>query len=166
MNSSLILGAIVVVPILLLLLLRINAALVFLSLCLGDVLVQFVAPDADSLFGLFSSQNFNLHSTGSNTIRLVLIAVPAILTSLFMIRTVKGHFKLAINVLPAIGVGLLSALLVVPLLSKGLQQNIITSSFWNQALKSQDIIVGSSAMVCMFVLWLQRPKTGGKHSNS
>ena len=166
MNSSLVLGAIVVIPIILLIVLRINSALVFLSLCLGSVLVQFVAPDADSLFGLFTSGNFNAHSTGSNTIRLLLIAVPAILTSIFMIRTVKGHFKLAINVLPAIGVGLLSALLIVPLLSKGLQHNIITSSFWDQAQKSQDLIVGSSAMVCMFVLWLQRPKTGGKHYKS
>lgn len=164
MNPTLILGGIVVLPAILLVIFRINAALVFLSLCLGDVLVQFVAPDADSLLGLFSSHNFNVHSTGSNTIRLFLIAVPAILTSIFMIRTVKGHFKLAINVLPAMGVGLLSALLVVPLLSKGLQHDIITSSLWDQALKSQDLIVGSSAMVCMFVLWLQRPKTGGKHS--
>ena len=163
MTPTLILGSIVVLPIIVLLLLRINAALVFLSLCLGDVLVQFVAPDASSFFNLFSANNINTHGAGNNTIKLILLVTPAILTAVFMIRTVKGRMRLLLNILPSAGVGLLGALLVVPLMSKGIQHNIITSSFWDQAQRSQDLIVGSSAMVCMFVLWLQRPKAGGKH---
>lgn len=164
MNSSLILSAIVVIPVILLLLLRINAALVFLSLCLGYVLVQFVAPDADSLFNLFSAHNFNSHTTGSNTIRLILLIVPALLTAVFMIRTVKGSARLMLNILPSAGVGLLGALLVVPLMSKGIQHDIISSTLWEQVQRSQVLIVGTSSMVCMFVIWLQRPKTGSKHN--
>lgn len=164
MSPTLVLSLVVVLPMLVLTLLRINAALVFLSLCLGDVLVQFVAPDATAFFALFSANNFNSNSVASNTIKLVLLSLPAILTAVFMIRTVKGKFKLMINVLPSVGVGLLAALLVVPLMSVSLQHNITGSFLWELAQKSQDLIVGSSAMVCMFALWLQRPKTGGKHS--
>jgi len=163
MNPTLILGAIVVLPIIVLLLLRINAALVFLSLSLGVVLVQFVAPDANTFFSLFSAHNFGLYSAGSNTVKLVLLLAPAVLTAVFMIRTIKGKFRLLLNILPSAGVGLLAALLVVPLMSAGLQHEIVGSSLWLQAQRSQDLIVGSSAMVCMFVLWLQRPKTAGKH---
>lgn len=164
MSPTLILSLVVALPIIVLTLLRINAALVFLSLCLGDVLVQFVAPDAAAFFALFSANNFNTNSAGSNTIKLILLALPAILTAVFMIRTVKGKFRLMLNVLPSAGVGLLAALLVVPLMSSSLQHNITGSFLWELAQRSQDLIVGSSAMVCMFVLWLQRPKTGSKHS--
>lgn len=163
MSPTLILSLVVILPIVVLTLLRINAALVFLSLCLGNVLVQFVAPDATAFFDLFSAGNFNAHSAGSNTIKLILLTLPAILTAVFMIRTVKGKFRLMLNVLPSAGVGLLAALLAVPLMSTGLQHNITGSFLWELAQKSQDLIVGSSAIVCMFVLWLQRPKTGSKH---
>ena len=55
MTPAIALSAIVLVPAVLLMVLRINAALVFLSLCLGNVLVQFVAPDAHSFLTLFSA---------------------------------------------------------------------------------------------------------------
>jgi hypothetical protein len=150
--------------------LRINAALVFLSLCLGDVLVQFVAPDANSFMQLFSAKVPAGLDTGSNTIKLLLLLVPVVLTAIFMIRTVRGYGRLALNLLPALGVGLLGSLLVVPLLPHGLSHDIVHTSLWSELQKAQDLIVGSSALVCLLVLWLQRPKTGeskghghGKH---
>jgi uncharacterized membrane protein YuzA (DUF378 family) len=80
-----------------------------------------------------------------------------------MIRTVHRGPRLVINILPAAGVGLLGVLLVVPLLPVDLSNNILTSSIWGQVQNAQDLIVGASAVVCLLVLWLQRPKTGGKH---
>jgi uncharacterized membrane protein YuzA (DUF378 family) len=81
-----------------------------------------------------------------------------------MIHTVKGS-RLILNVLPSVGVGLLGGLLVVPLLSAGLAHNIIGSDLWKQAVRAQDLIVGLSALTCLLVLWLQRPKTEhSKHS--
>lgn len=149
--------------------LRVNATLVFLSLCLGDVLVQFVAEDANSFMSLLTSthavQATQSVASGSNLIKLVLLLLPVLLTTVFMIKTVKG-IKLLLNVLPAAGVGLLGGLLVVPLLSPGLSHMIIASPLWMQVSKAQNLIVGSSALVCLLVLWLQRPKAGGgdKHS--
>jgi hypothetical protein len=158
-TPAIILGAIVLVPIVLLMILRINAALVFLSLCLGDVLVQFVAGDANSFTNLFSSSHrIQSLTTSSSGFKLLLLLFPVVLTAIFMIRTIKGS-RLALNLLPAAGVGLLGGLLVVPLLSAGLSHNIIDSSLWAQAKRAQDIIVGASALVCLLVLWLQRPKT-------
>lgn len=164
MTPTLILGAIVLVPLLLLMVLRVNAALVFLSLCLGDVLVRFVADDANSFMSLLKSTHAapitDTVATGNNLVRLVLLLLPVVLTALFMIKTVRGG-KLLINILPATGVGLLGGLLVVPLLSPGLSHNIIDSSLWMQVSKAQNLIVGSSALICLLVLWVQRPKAGG-----
>jgi hypothetical protein len=143
--------------------LRINAAIVFLSLCLGDVLVQFVAGDTNSFMTMFlatKSHAVSSINTSSTTVKLVLLLFPVVLTAVIMIKTVKGA-KLILNILPAAGVGLLGGLLVVPLLANGLSANIIKSSLWTQAQRSQDLIVGASALTCLLVLWLQRPKSGG-----
>lgn len=164
MTPELTLGAIVLLPIAFLLLLRVNATLVFLSLCLGSVLVQYVVGDANSVVDWLSNSNATPQiNTSQDTIKLVLLLLPVALTSVFMIRTVSGTSKLVMNALPALGVGLLGALLVVPLLPPGLAHNIVRTDLWDQLLKAQNIIIGGSAIICLLVLWLQRPKTGGKH---
>lgn len=157
------LAAIVFIPVALLLVFRINATLVFLSLCLGDVLVQFVAPDANSFFQLFSAHVPKGLDNGNDTVKLLLLLLPVVLTSIFMIRTVSGKTKLFLNVIPAVGVGLLGALLIVPLLPPGLSYDIVHSSLWGQVQQAQNLIVGTSALACLLVLWLQRPQTGSKH---
>ena len=166
MSPDVILGLIIGLPVLILLLLRVNATLVFLSLCLGSVLVQYVAPDTRSFIAMFSSHGVSVASTSDNTIKLFLLLFPVVLTTIFMIRTVRGKGRLLLNSLPAVGVGLLGALLIVPLLSAGLRHNILLSDLWQQVEKAQVLIVGASALVCLLVLWMQRPKTGhseGKH---
>jgi hypothetical protein len=164
MTPETLLAIIVLAPVVLLMVFRVNAALVFLSLCLGDVLVRFTANDASSFLTTFSNSHTVTSVTTSNSnVKIALLLLPVILTSIFMIRTVQGGTRLMLNALPAAGVGLLGALLVVPLLPPGTAHNIIDSSLWDQAQKAQVLIVGASALVCLFVLWLQRPKTGSKH---
>jgi len=162
MNPTIILGAIVLVPVVVLMLLRVNAAIVFLSLCLGAVLVQFTANDANDFLTTFSSSHTVTSVTTTNSnIKIALLLLPVILTTIFMIKTIHGKSRLLLNILPAVGVGLLGALLVVPLLPPDMAHDIIDSSLWSEVQKAQALIVGSSALVCLLVLWLQRPKTGG-----
>jgi hypothetical protein len=167
MTPQLILAAIALTPVVLLMLLRINATLVFLSLCLGNVLVQFVSPDVHDFLTLFSAKSAHNISATDQTIKVALLFLPVVLTAVFMIKTVRGNGKLFLNLLPSAGVGLLTALLVVPLLPGGVSHNLASTSLWDQTSKAQDLIVGLSALICLFVLWLQRPKTGddkhGKH---
>jgi hypothetical protein len=161
-TPEIILGAIVLLPTILLMVLRVNAALVFLSLCLGDVLTQFVAADAQSLLNLLSTSHATKPINATDgMIKLVILLIPVVLTILFMIKTVRGRGKLVLNLLPAAGVGMLGGLLVVPLLPAGLSHNVIDSSLWTQVQRAQDLIVGASALVCLLALWMQRPKSGG-----
>ncbi|MDB5171180.1 MAG: hypothetical protein JWO35_874 [Candidatus Saccharibacteria bacterium] len=160
MTPVITLAGIVLVPAVLLMVLRINATLVFLSLCLGNILVQFAADDVSSLIALFSARVPEGVDTSNHNISLVLLLLPTLLTALFMIKTVRGNGKLALNLLPAAGVGLLGALLVVPLLPGGLSHNIMDSSIWSQIQSAQGTVVGAAATICLLVLWMQRPKTG------
>lgn len=159
------LAAIILIPVVVLMVLRINATLVFLSLCLGNVLVQFVAADANDFIALFSTAPGS-HVPENNFLKLILLLLPVILTAVFMIRTVRGRGRLFLNALPAAGVGLLGALLVIPLLPPGLGHDIVSSSLWSEVQQTQTLIVGTSALVCLLVLWLQRPKTGGEGKHS
>jgi hypothetical protein len=161
MSPEVSLAAIIIVPVIVLMIMRINAVLVFLSLCLGDVLVQFVSGDTKSFISLFTTNNPKVVNASMSDIKITLLLLPVVLTAVFMIRTVKGRTKLMMNALPAVGVGLLGALLIVPQLSPGLRFSITGSSLWQQVERAEDLIVGISALICLFVLWLQRPKTGG-----
>jgi hypothetical protein len=167
MDPAIIVAGIVLAVAVLLTLLRVNATLVFLSLCLGDVLMQFVGSDAGEMMNLFASKADNQVTVTSATVKIVLLLLPVVLTMLFMIKTVRGGAKLTLNFLPALGVGLVGALLIIPALPPGASHAIKQSDIWLQVGRGQDLIVGTTALICLFVLWLQRPKTGddkhGKH---
>ena len=160
MALALLIG-IVGVPIVLMTVLRINAPLVFLSACLGSVLLQFVGKEAMTMVDLFAPGK----TTSLQTVQLALVLIPIVLTMLFMIRSVKGN-RVFVNIFPAIAASFLVLFLVKPLLSAGAVQSIESVSFWPTIERLQELIVGLGALICLFFLWLQRPKheePGKKH---
>lgn len=160
MSPVLILASIALIPVVLLMVLRVNAALVFLSLCLGSVLTTFLGPDANDMLSLVSAHASRTVSASQTTAQLVLLAIPVVLTIVFMIKSVPKGLKLIINLLPAVGVGLLTALLVVPLLPHGTGNTLMATDFWHKAQQARDLIVGGSALICLFALLGLRPKHG------
>ena len=160
----LILLAIILVPAILLILLKVNSVLVYLALCLGAVMSQFASNNSQLNSFVTKSSFVNHYLGGSSNIRLGLVIIPPILTAIFMIRTAKGH-KLSINILTSLAVGLLALFLVVPLLPLSLSTSISTSSLWNQVSKYEGIIVGLSSVLVLVLLLLHRSKmsSGGAH---
>jgi hypothetical protein len=154
MTPLVLFGFLVLVPIAIAVILRVNAAILFMSLCVGEVLVQFMAGDANSLVSTLSSTHGDQIAT--STIKLILLLIPPALTALFMFHNVHGGAKAILNILPAIGVGLLTALLVKPLLSTTFQHTLERSSLWHQLSQAQTLVVGISALLCLLFLWLQR----------
>jgi hypothetical protein len=145
-------------PALLLMVLRANASLVFLSVCLGAVLLQLVGSDANDFFSMF------LPSLSGNNLQIALLLLPVVLTTIFMIKSIHEGGKLAFNLLPALGCGFLLALLLVPLLPGGEAYALQHSQAWNQVQQVQALAIGASALLCLLFLWMQRPKgQHGKH---
>jgi hypothetical protein len=157
MSPDLVLALLIGLPALIIMLLRANAALVFLSTCLGLALIQFVGTDATDFFGMF------LPSVSADNLGIGLLLLPVVLTTVFMMRTVHGS-KLAFNLLPALGTGFLLTLAIVPLLSPGLSNAITGTQSWHVVQQLQSGVVGASALICLLFLWMQRPKGHeGKH---
>lgn len=142
-------------PVLLLMLLRANATLVFLSMCLGYVVMQFLGDEAQSFANLFMPQA----SVSANLMKLGLLLFPVVFTTLFMVRTLRGS-KLVFNVLPSLAVAFLTVLFIVPLLSPGLSHAITSLTLWHKLVLLQALIVGAGALISLFFLWLQRPHKG------
>lgn len=154
MTPLVLIAAMVAVPVFILITLRINAAIVFLSLCLGSMLVQFVGNDASSFINLFSTSKLVMHLGAS----IFLLLLPAVFTMVVMIGTVRGKFRVLLNILPAVAVGAVWLLLAVPYFTPGLQAAVKGTSTWHDIEKVDTLIVTTSTVVSLLFLWLQRPK--------
>jgi len=150
-----VLGILIGLPLLLSFVLRVNAGVLFLALCTGSVLVDFVSNDAIQIANSFFSHNNG--TVINSVIQLALLLLPAVLTIVFMRRSMTGA-KTLINILPAVASGLLTALLAVPLLSAGTQHNIMASQAWSILEQFQSLIIGAGAFVSLLVLWSSKPK--------
>lgn len=159
MMPLVLISALVAVPVLLLTVLRINAMMVFLSLCLGVVLLRFVGEEAASTIGILTSYG----STNYTLVAIFLQFLPVVLTTFFMVRTVRGHFKLMLNFCIAIAVGFLVALLAEPLLGAEMRAGIETTPVWFYIQKLQVLVISLGAIFSLMYLWLQRPKGHEEH---
>jgi len=157
MPNDILLIAGLVAPVLVLTLLRINAVMVFLSLCLGEVLVHYVAGNANSLLTMFAP---HLSAAMQSILQVIILLTPVVLTSVFMLFSVYGKLRTLLNILPAAGVGSLGVLLAVPLLPAGTRFAIQSGPLWAQLSKLQALIVGVSAIIGLLFLWSQRHTLG------
>jgi len=159
-SAQIALVALIAVPIIMVMVLRASATLVFLSLCLGAVVTQFLAHDIEDFANLFFPQA----NLASYEFKIALLLAPALLTAVLMLRSVKG-MKYWLNILPAAAVGGLVPLLVVPLLPAMASQPITQEAIWQGLSRAQDLIVGGGALVSLLFLWVRRTKRG-KESGS
>jgi len=146
------------VPFAAMVLVRVNAAMVFMSLCLGTVLVEYVAGQADDLFHAFMP---HAGSVSTTTLSLMLLLAPAVLTSILTLFSVHGGAKFWLNFLPAAAASALAVLLAVPLLPGGLKNSFEAQSAWHIVSSSEALVIGMGGFMSLVFLWSQRRFFGG-----
>jgi hypothetical protein len=153
MSHDLMLIVALAVPAVLFIMLRVNAAMVFLSVCLGVVLVEFVAGQANEMIALFAPR---INSVSRMTLELILLFLPAVATAIFTLFSVHGRVKVLLNAVPAVAASMLAVLMAVPLLPRGLRFALEGQPVWRMLSKSEALVVGLGALVSLFFLWSQR----------
>jgi hypothetical protein len=144
----LVLAALGLLPGLLILAAKSNGAIAFMSLCLGSVLVSFVAPDmVDFITSMFRMDTLSV----TQIVKIALLVVPFVLAILFTKGSVAGG-KILTNFIPSISSGMLFALLLTPLLSANLQKQIIAQPLWHQLSSLQTAVVISGAFFSLLFL--------------
>jgi hypothetical protein len=156
------LAAIVIAPVVAIFLLNANAALVFLSLCLGYVLYSFDSHNAASAIHSLHQYSYTAHLKPSSiAINLFLLLGPAVITLITQIRTVHGSRRL-INLIPALFCGLFAALIVVPVLPASIATSIGNTSDWAKLTHYEGEIVGIGAAVAIVFFWMSARYGGGR----
>jgi hypothetical protein len=158
MSPLLLLVGLILLPIVVAMLLKVNAAVLFMSLCVGQILVQYISQDTVTIV---TSTSSSVSNTSVSAIKLVLLLLPAAATAVFMLHSVHGK-KWIINILPAIAFGFLTALFVEPLLSAHYQHILQNSNLWHQVLQAQTSVVAAGSFVALLFLWFQA-RSGESH---
>lgn len=156
MPAVVIIGLLIGVPAVIIFFLRANAAIVFLSLCAGSVLAQFVSGDSVKLVNSFTASS---NTVNADTIRLALLYTPAFFTTLFVRGKVHG-VKNTINLILALSVGIVGVLLAVPLMPGGIRHNITSSNIWPTVEQYQAVIVAIAIVLSLLSLWFNKPGHG------
>lgn len=153
MNENIALIAALAVPVVLFVVLRVNASLVFLSLCLGAVLVQYVGSEAVTLVHLATPRAGEF---STSMLQFMLLLAPAAVTSLVTVFSVHGRLKNVVNVLPAVAAAALFVLLAVPALPQGLEHTLKAQQVWHYLSNAQSLVISAGAVVSLGFLWTQR----------
>jgi hypothetical protein len=153
MNQNIVLIIALAVPVIVFLVLRVNASLVFLSLCLGAVLVQYVASEANNFLQLMST---HVNAVSTMSVQLLLLLAPAAVTCVVTLFSVHGRMKNIVNFLPAVASSALFVLLAVPLLPPGLKHSMEAQQAWHYLSNADALVVSAGALVSLCFLWTQR----------
>ena len=156
------------VPIVAIVALRVNALIVYLGLCLGYVLSEFDGTNKE-VTKIAGSSKWVQHVGGSSNAHLILLLLPAVILLLFTIKTASGG-KYSINLIPAVAVGILAVITVVPLLPVSTAVKVMNEPLWTSVTKYQGALVALSVLIATIMLIIEHskfsPKPKGKHSKS
>lgn len=159
MIPLIIISSIVALPILLALILRVNALFVYLSICTGYFLQSTLSDDVDLALAAI------IRGSDSMVIaRLTLLALP-VLTTLFILRKTQGK-SFIFQLVPVVLSGLFLAVITLPILPAALEQDIYSSQFGEGIRRSQDLIVAATAvsnLLLTFVLFKHKQPHGKHH---
>ncbi|MBI2589075.1 hypothetical protein HYW35_02650 [Candidatus Saccharibacteria bacterium] len=156
--AEILLAVLVLGPLVITFLLKSNAALGFLVLCVGFVLSTSVIGDLKSLLS-----QLNLSAT-SSTLAILLLSLPLILTLLLSRHSSGKGLRFWLQLVAALCAGGLLALSVGPVLGSSSQFNLTTSSFWTNLQKIQSEIIGIGALISLVLIWFGDLKRHGRHS--
>ncbi|MFZ1249402.1 MAG: hypothetical protein WAQ24_03705 [Candidatus Saccharimonadales bacterium] len=149
MQHTIVLTALIIIPIGLFVALKANAAVGFASLCVGSMLLNYVAQDATDFAVAFSPGSA---LAIQQAVKWALLTLPMFLALLFTQRNIYGRKRFA-NFVVAIACGLLYALLMVPLLPTGLQKGIMSQQLWHELSNLQTILLVVGATISLAVLY-------------
>ncbi|MCA9329646.1 hypothetical protein KDA11_03290 [Candidatus Saccharibacteria bacterium] len=159
MNPLIVIGVIVGAPVALIVLSRTKAALVFMALCVGSVLSTFVGDSALDMIQLFTR---SYGATVSSSVQIGLLVAPALLTILFLGKTIRGS-KALLNIFPAFLTGVMTLYLVTPNLPKSVRLAILATDIWRDLSQYQAIIVSTVVLLSLSQLWASGAAGRSRH---
>lgn len=142
-------GAIVGAPVLLALIMRVNAVFIFLSISAGYLLQMSMSDSVDLLVATF------VRGSDSLTIARVGLLVLPVLLTLFFLRKTMGR-SLIFQIVPLVFSGMLLGVLMLPLLTPGFSQSVYNTAYGGSIRSSSDLVTAvavASNMILAYMLF-------------
>lgn len=142
----------------LILFLRANAAVCFMAVCAGSVLVEA----SGSNMGLVASSLTSGYGSASMIAQIVLLFVP-LLACLWLVRGQVPKSLLILNFIPAVCTALLSAMLLIPLLPEDIRSQITDVQTWQLMTQYYEFVVGAGLVSSILLISMTIKKPHDKH---
>ncbi len=157
MTPLLLIALVAGVPAGLALLLRVNTVYLFVSIVVGDLLVQSVGDTA----GL-TIRSFITTSSAETMTKVGLLAIPILLTLLILRKTLPTR-QFLLQVVPLAANGALILVLAIPLMTESIRQNITSVPIGRGVYQATDVIIAGTACLHLILMWqLGRPPKDGR----
>lgn len=154
MTELLILGGILAALWFVIVFLRVPAFAAFFSLLIGQLLSNEVSNQAyDFVGGVVGLSEFSY-------VKLSLLLLPLALT-LLLLRGRRAKSKLALDLVPALFVSVVTVLLVYPLVPNG--DNLVEMATNDQVERYKTVLLIAASIAGLLSAWTSYPKPEGKH---
>lgn len=154
-----VIGVPIIILTLLMMIMRTNSGVVFFSVCSGSVLATQIGGEA-SLIGASFIKDGDLSKTITS---IALITLPAIFSAIILRKSITPG-KFVLNIIPSICASTLLVLLVVPLLPQNINNQLLSSSTWEQLQGFQPFILVVGVISSLMLLVFTHAKVSTKSS--
>lgn len=147
MTAQLVAIVIVAVPVLLTVLLRVNAVIVFFSVACGILLQRSLGESAQLALGALVQR-----WPTAQIAHVGLLWLPLAITLIISRRTAR-HGAVIVQLLPVVMAGLVGMIFTVPPLPDNVQSAIYGGRLGAQLARSQDVIIALAVVLNLLVAW-------------
>ena len=151
-------GAIVGAPVLLALVMRVNAVYVFMSIAAGFLLQMSLSDSVDLLVATFLR--------GSNSLviaRVGLLVLPILLTIILLRKTIGR--SLLFQIIPLLFSGMMLGVLLLPLLTPGFSQAVYNTQYGDSIRSASDLVTAIAVASNMILAYMLFKGTGGRKNH-
>jgi hypothetical protein len=163
--TEFILFGVAAATVIVLLLSKTNAGLVFLALCAGNTLLQFADKNLSYINTKLQSNNVTSRFIVSHSLlRIIIILLPVVIVLVFS-KHYKGKGRWIMQFLPAIATGILGCLIIIPLLSGSAQNSIASNPVWSMIQKYQIPVVAAGLLISIVDVVHNSHQSHSKHGH-
>ncbi len=148
MTAYIIVGALIALPVLLGLLLRVSASHIFFSVMAGELLARYFG---DKGFSAIDSAVHNANIAGYS--EAIILTLPMILTAVFLKGTLSRG-KTVLHVIPLAVTGIVYASFMITVLPKSVQDLINSNTLTHKFADMNSAVIGVVVFFQLIALWL------------
>lgn len=135
------------IPLVLALVLRVNAILLFLSVAIGGLLARHLGEDAAWILA-----NFIKDPNITNYTNIGLLLLPVLLTLILLKKTVIGS-RVFLQFLPLLLVNAMLGSIIISYLPTAVSDTYYASSIGKIVKQSTDVLIAATAVIAMLMAW-------------